>query len=256
MKIEGGGIARLAPILFASLLLHLAVIIAVTGIGGKDGSQRHTPLNMVVDYLEQRGDQKNQPEPSTVRHVTQSTPRQVVTTSAATTPEPSPRPSITELGARSTPMHDASASIPAISATGTEMIHGGNAAVKPTGAGPGAVTDRPGARGNDMAAAGPAVSGQHRAAYQTLLKRLIETHKKYPLAARRSGREGSCQRRFVLGRNGSLKNVEAISSCGHAFLDEAATQAIAAVGTFPPLPDFFKGAEETFTITMTFTLAR
>jgi len=92
--------------------------------------------------------------------------------------------------------------------------------------------------------------------YQSQLKRLIEAHKVYPLAARRSGREGSCLRRFTLGRNGAVKRVDAVSSCGHPFLDEAATSAITAVGTFPPLPDVFAGTEEAFTITMTFTLAR
>ena len=95
-----------------------------------------------------------------------------------------------------------------------------------------------------------------RGAYQAKLKSLVEAHKEYPLAARRSGREGSCQRRFVLGRDGSLKRVESLSSCGHPFLDSAATQAIVGVGTFPPLPEEYPGAEEGFTITMTFTLTK
>ena len=97
---------------------------------------------------------------------------------------------------------------------------------------------------------------QRRAAYRDNLKRLIEAHKEYPYAARSSRQEGSCLRRFTLNRRGSIKRIEALSSCGYLLLDEAATRAIAAVGTFPPLPDEFKEAEETFTITMTFTLAR
>ena len=97
---------------------------------------------------------------------------------------------------------------------------------------------------------------QRRAAYQETLKRLIEAHKEYPFAARRLRQEGSCQRRFILSRSGSVKRIEALTSCGYILLNEAATSAITAVGTFPPLPDDFKGAEETFTITMTFTLAR
>ena len=111
--------------------------------------------------------------------------------------------------------------------------------------------------GNSTAASSAESSSlPRRAAYQALLRRLIEAHKEYPLASRKSRREGSCQRRFVLDRAGSLKHIETISSCGHVFLDEAATRAIASVGTFPPLPDAFKGAEEVFTITMTFSLAR
>jgi TonB family protein len=95
-----------------------------------------------------------------------------------------------------------------------------------------------------------------RSAYQARLKSLVEAHKQYPLAARSSGREGSCQRRFVLGRDGSLKRVEELSSCGHPFLDAAASRAITGVGKFPPLPEEFPGPEEGFTITMTFTLGK
>ena len=94
-----------------------------------------------------------------------------------------------------------------------------------------------------------------RSAYQAKLKSLVEAHKEYPLAARRSGREGSCRRRFSLGRDGSLKRVEELTTCGHPFLDSAATRAITAVGKFPPLPEEYPGTEESFTITMTFSLA-
>ena len=122
--------------------------------------------------------------------------------------------------------------------------------------GPGGLTVRAAGRPNgvpDLATKGEG-STPGRGAYQAKLKSLVEAHKEYPLAARRSGREGSCQRRFVLGRDGSLKRVESLSSCGHPFLDSAATQAIIGVGTFPPLPEEYSGAEERFTITITFTL--
>jgi protein TonB len=91
-------------------------------------------------------------------------------------------------------------------------------------------------------------------AYQALLKRIIEAHKEYPLAARRMRQEGSCLRRFTISRGGSLKKVEPLSSCGHPFLDDAATRAITGAGTFPPLPDDFRGEEATFTISIKFTL--
>ena len=93
-------------------------------------------------------------------------------------------------------------------------------------------------------------------AYQAQLKRLIEAHKEYPLAARKAGVEGSCQRRFLLGPDGALKRVETVSSCGHPFLDTAATRAISTVGAFPPPPAEFAGSEEPFSVTITFTLAR
>jgi periplasmic protein TonB len=93
-----------------------------------------------------------------------------------------------------------------------------------------------------------------RGAYQQQLKSLIESHKKYPLAARRSRQEGSCVRRFSLGRDGTLRSVESVTSCGHPFLDGAATSAVTSVRIFPPLPDEF-GAEESFSVTIIFTLA-
>jgi len=124
--------------------------------------------------------------------------------------------------------------------------------------GPGAVTDQRGggvSRGSDSPGSASGSLSRRRAAYQAQLKSLIEAHRQYPVAARKAGWEGSCQRRFVLGRDGSLKRVEALSSCGHPFLDAAATKAITAVGGFPPLPEEFPGGEESFCITMTFTLA-
>ncbi len=110
-----------------------------------------------------------------------------------------------------------------------------------------------GARGSGTLTTG---SELRRSAYEALLKRLIESHKEYPLAARRSRQEGKCLRRFILERSGALKRVEALSSCGNVFLDEAATRAITSVGTFPPLPDDYKGTEATFIIPITFALER
>ena len=94
---------------------------------------------------------------------------------------------------------------------------------------------------------------QRRAAYLAQLKGLIEAHKEYPLAARRSRQEGSCLRGFDIDRSGALRKVVALSSCGHEFLDAAATRAITSIGTFPPLPDAIREAEATFTVTITFT---
>lgn len=114
-----------------------------------------------------------------------------------------------------------------------------------------------GAQGTGASTHGTAqAAGHQRAAYQELLKRLVEAHKEYPLAARRSRKEGSCKRRFVLSRSGTLRQVEALSSCGYEYLDDAATRAIRAVGAFPPLPDEIAGAEASFTVSITFTLGR
>ena len=92
-----------------------------------------------------------------------------------------------------------------------------------------------------------------RGSYQALLKRLIEAHKEYPLSARKSGREGSCRRRFVLRRDGALQQVETVTSCGHPFLDAAASRAVSSVGSFPPPPAELP-LDEPFEVTITFAL--
>jgi periplasmic protein TonB len=99
-------------------------------------------------------------------------------------------------------------------------------------------------------------AGHRKEAYQVTLKRLIEAHKEYPLASRRKKEQGSCERRFVLSRNGNLKQVEALTHCDHPFLDDAATRAIVSVGKFPPLPEEFEGSEASFSIKISFNLTK
>lgn len=106
--------------------------------------------------------------------------------------------------------------------------------------------------GTKASATNPAAA--RRGSYQALIKSLIAAHKVYPLAARKLRREGTCQRRLVLGRGGELQEVEAVSSCGHPFLDAAATRAITDVGKFPPLPEDLVGEHEAFNVTLTFSL--
>ncbi|GFO59302.1 hypothetical protein GMST_16270 [Geomonas silvestris] len=122
----------------------------------------------------------------------------------------------------------------------------------------GVVSKAVGGEGAKAGAAGAGRTGAgaaRRGSYQGQVKALIEAHKKYPVAARKLGREGRCERRLVLARDGSLKQVETVSSCGHPFLDAAATRAITDVGKFPPLPDEFGAPQESFTVTMSFSLS-
>ncbi|GFO69039.1 hypothetical protein GMLC_26180 [Geomonas limicola] len=123
---------------------------------------------------------------------------------------------------------------------------GASGAASKAGAGQGAQAGGGGA-GNSGAV--------RRGSYQGRIKALIEAHKKYPVAARKLGREGRCDRRLVLARDGSLKQVDSVSSCGHPFLDAAATRAITEVGTFPPLPEEFGAPQESFTVTLSFSLS-
>jgi protein TonB len=259
------GIAHFAPLLLASLLLHLAVILVATGAGKRDAARQQLSLNMVVEYLEDVNRREVLPYKEIQRHVTAPGPKQVVTQSEETAPIhypvpiPVTGPPVPQNALWSGVPPDAKAK--PVENPGQRISSNVNA--PSAGANSAAVTGRqvaapPGLtrRNSDTASTPTQTSLQRRNSYQSEIKRLIEDHKEYPIAARKSGREGGCQRRFVLDRNGSLKRVEALSSCGHIFLDEAATRAITAVGKFPPLPTDFKEPEEAFTITMTFTLAR
>jgi periplasmic protein TonB len=108
---------------------------------------------------------------------------------------------------------------------------------------------------NGSISADPKSAVHGRQPYQARLESLVAAHQKYPLAARKLGREGSCRRLIVLDRDGTLKRVDELSSCGHPFLDSAATRAITDVGRFPPFPKEYQGNEGKFSITLRFTLA-
>jgi protein TonB len=265
VKNGGTGIARFAPLFLASLLLHLAFIIAAISSVRQETVRHHISTNMVVEYVtdekkvekqvvvmppagillpatkETRIYGTNASPVTASRQISAAVISVLLNTPASDFPKSLTDSYVVTPVARSE--GDATVSLQtAVSGTST----GRKTAASVVGTMTGSGTNEP----------AQASSAPRRATYQALLKRLIDSHKEYPLAARKNGREGSCQRRFVLGRNGSLKHVEAVSSCGHVFLDEAATRAVTSVGTFPPLPDAFGGAEETFTITMTFALAR
>ncbi|MDA8428546.1 MAG: TonB family protein [Geobacteraceae bacterium] len=258
MNSGGRGIARLAPLLLVSLLLHLAVIIALT-TDGRQPVPRGASSNMVVELPAKRMESSERQERARQIRAVPAVPR-----------SPEPRRTATASAvplARQFPLAGGAVqqgtTVPAQAPPVTPRFALGNPGGVLPGVNSGSAAGRPAPAGRETS---PRSDGtgtrtevaaqQQRDAYQRLLERLIDTHKEYPLAARRLRREGSCRRRFVLARNGSLIGVEALTSCGHPFLDEAASRAISAVGTFPPLPGVFKGAETTFTITMTFTLAR
>ena len=289
MNAGGGGIRRLAPLLLVSLLLHLALLVVVQACRQR-GADRRSAGPMSVDYVEveaQRGARK-EAAPLAPVAVTPAaplrlpTPRPVPPASVALPERPQPArtvappPSARPVTGHAAPPAGGPAGLgvaplaPGVTGGGEVSVRtlgGGQGAGRGSGTGSGTggapVTGAtrheggaPGAAAGNSPGGGPAASLSRRAAYQALVRRLIEEHKEYPLAARRARREGSCERRFVLDRGGAVRRVEALTSCGHPFLDEAATRAVTAVGVFPPLPDAFPGTEAAFTVTISFTLAR
>jgi len=265
----------------ASLLLHLAVLMAVSGSCRRKPDDRRQSFPIRVDYLETSQDRERAPKTPPIRPAAfgrvapparQATPAAGVQPyklvgGAALPPVPDQRSAPREASSGGAPV---AGIITHAGRSGTEMgsgpLFGGH--LKATGSGSGGASgfgagagsygggDSAGAQGTgNSPSAAPGDLLQRRRTYLSLLKKLIEAHKEYPLAARKSRREGSCLRQIIISRNGTLKQVEVLSSCGCDFLDDAATRAIKAVGKFPPLPDDFRGTEESFTVTMTFTLA-
>lgn len=261
----GRGIGRFAPLLLVSLLLHLALFMVASGLGRRDSGYKQSPLSIVVDYLESAPEREKLPAKVMQRQIAALALPQTAAHSVQTTQVLSsgPAPATATPVRQSAPLPATQTAIQAKPVENNGLSITGHTTMPSAGAESGAVIGRQETGGSGLTrqgstAASPSSpdSWRRRNSYQVLIKNLIEAHKEYPLAARKSGREGSCQRRFVIDRNGLLKRVEMLSSCGNTFLDEAASRAITSVGVFPPLPDVFKGAEEAFAITMTFNLAR
>ena len=249
----------------ASLLFHLAVLYAATRHPSREVVRVREPSG-VVAYLDLHGEEaggtagsrKGRAHPA---GVTLPERRAVPADAKGASPEAG-----TGRQAPAAPLPHAVAPAPAQNGSGsrgTAAKARGESGAQGTAVPPAGSTAAPPGTGAGSAAAAvsafsppPPFEAAHRrgGAYQAQLRSLIEARKEYPLAARKSGREGSCRRRFLLGRDGSLLRVETLSSCGHPFLDAAATRAISSVAAFPPLPEEFS-AEEPFDITITFALS-
>lgn len=110
------------------------------------------------------------------------------------------------------------------------------------------------------AAAGDAVTVATQAhaidrEYTARVRELIDRQKEYPLMARRSGAQGTVYIKFVLARDGSLKQAEVSRSSGRRILDTAALNAVSAVRRFPAVPAAMAGAELNFELPLTYKIA-
>jgi protein TonB len=107
------------------------------------------------------------------------------------------------------------------------------------------------------AGAQPATSGNaqgERAGYLAQIRNLIDSHKEYPAMARKSGMEGTVHVRFVLDRDGMLKDADISRSSGKSLLDKAAVRAIASVARFPAIPESLNGSPLIFEVPVMFKL--
>ena len=90
-----------------------------------------------------------------------------------------------------------------------------------------------------IGAAQAEINPTEQAAIQSYLGSVIqrlESHKRYPRIAERSGLSGRVVLRFTVRRDGEVLNPEVAEVAGHDSFRKAALQALARVGQLPPLP--------------------
>lgn len=72
--------------------------------------------------------------------------------------------------------------------------------------------------------------------WQGGLQAAIERKKRYPRNAQRAGKTGTARVSFTVQANGAINNVRISSSSGNSDLDQAAVQAVQAVGSYKAPP--------------------
>ncbi len=73
--------------------------------------------------------------------------------------------------------------------------------------------------------------------FAEVVRRRIESKKRYPIAAQRSGVEGRAGVRMTILKNGKLEKVEIVESSGYEILDRAALRSVRRATPFPPIPE-------------------
>lgn len=90
--------------------------------------------------------------------------------------------------------------------------------------------------------------------YSNLIRERINKVKRYPLMARKSGKQGTVIVEFSVNQKGKLLNSQVINGCGTKALDRAALKALNRASPFAPLPEGLKGPH-TFNLQVNFYLA-
>ena len=91
--------------------------------------------------------------------------------------------------------------------------------------------------------------------YLTTIRRKIESEKKYPVAAQRSGIEGSTGVRLTILKDGTLGMAEVLESSGYRILDDAALQSVNNAAPFAPIPEVIKRERIDIEISLVFKLS-
>jgi TonB family protein len=87
-----------------------------------------------------------------------------------------------------------------------------------------------------------------------IIRRKIESARRYPREARQAGYEGTVVISFRINLDGSLGEVEVIRSSGYPILDRAAVMTIKRAAPFPSLEGYIAGDSLTLEVPITFRL--
>jgi protein TonB len=90
--------------------------------------------------------------------------------------------------------------------------------------------------------------------FARVVRKKIESSKKYPVAAHSVGIEGRTGVKIIILRDGRLKKVEVVKSSGRRILDRAAVQSVHDAAPFPPIPEKLRKDEIEMSITLVFKI--
>ncbi len=92
--------------------------------------------------------------------------------------------------------------------------------------------------------------------YLALVRKKIESKKRYPIFARNASIEGRTEVRLTILKDGRLGNVEVIRSSGSEILDSSALESIQKASPFPPIPDILEQEKIEVGISLVYSLEK
>jgi TonB family protein len=101
----------------------------------------------------------------------------------------------------------------------------------------------------------PVPSPEASAGYRALLSAWLESHKRYPDAARQHGEEGRAMLRFSVDRSGRVTDFAVTSSSGYPDLDQSVEEMMRGAA-LPPFPTGMPQREMQVSVTIRFSLRR
>jgi protein TonB len=101
----------------------------------------------------------------------------------------------------------------------------------------------------------PVPSPEASAGYRTLLSAWLNSHKRYPDAARQRGEEGRAVLRFEVDRSGRVIDYAVTTSSGHPDLDQSLEEMMRGA-TLPPFPAGVTQPRMEVSVTIRFSLSR